>query len=182
MKLQNSCRTHLQPYMSWRISNMWGAHTSQTKMVSMFDSIGIHICELLTIDDTPSSKPTQWALKNWLLLWSFKIHAGHIFNHTWYLVRVVQQRVLEFDPLCNEGKIETARLSMSAETWEDLAVGWCLLDESVNHYIEGQILELLKYSGAWIEYMYLLGGVLYYFGPGKKPHCMKFAYYVSILG
>ena len=72
-----------------------------------------------------------------------KIHAGHIFNHTWYLVRVVQQRVLEFDPLCNEGKIETARLSMIAETWEDLAVvGWCLLDESVNHYIECQILEL----------------------------------------
>ena len=51
--------------------------------LSMLDSIGVHICELLKIDDTPSSsKPTQRALKNWLLLWSCKIHAGHIFNHT----------------------------------------------------------------------------------------------------
>ena len=39
---------------------------SQTKMASILDSIGVHICELLTIDDTPSSKPTQQALKNWL--------------------------------------------------------------------------------------------------------------------
>ena len=42
---------------------MWGAHMSQTKRVNMLDSIGVHICKLLTIDDTPSSKPTQQALK-----------------------------------------------------------------------------------------------------------------------
>ena len=49
---------------------MWGANTSQTKMVSMLDSIGVHICELLTIDDVFREKTLTFHLVSYFAIGS----------------------------------------------------------------------------------------------------------------
>lgn len=66
----------------------------------------------------------------------------------WKKTTVHQKSVLEFAPLGNYWRIKTAVLSMwwsgpsCAWAWVNLAIVFCLPDESANHNVTGQILNL----------------------------------------